>query len=372
MGWSELIDWVFDSDDSYYEHLKKDYGEDAPVIHAILDTAVDTISVASGPGLISSIVGSKMPTSKEARDAIWEDRHEILAVGSAAPGIGTVVSAIDATLHAAESVENNIEFFVEGTTGEDEPIYDENGNVIGWQDKWMTEEMQRKAYYAESHGVNATVGAVLTMTGANYFKGGKAAVQTARKSGNFIEKLFLKNMDNAGEAVVSNASKREAAEAAYKKSVNTMKAANTEAKQAAVNEAKENALAFEARQQVKAATTKTAKDQAKQQVADHALYAGVERSKKEVAEQTAQAAKQQAIKAATEKEIARRAQEAALKKYARGVRAIDALSTSNNIRSFLTTSVSVGLAEVSIYNKNIDRMGVSDKYKAPAIPYVNK
>ena len=151
-----------------------------------------------------------------------------------------------------------------------------------------------------------------------------------------------------------------------------MKAANTEAKQAAVNEAKENVLAFEARQQVKAATTKTAKDQAKQQVEDHALYAGVERSKKEVAEQTAQAAKQQAFKAATEKEMARRAQEAALKKYGRGVRAIDALSASNNIRSFLTTSVSVGLAEVSIYNKNIDRQGVSDKYKAPTIPYVNE
>lgn len=372
MGWSELIDWVFDSDDSYYEHLKKDYGEDAPVVHAIFDTALDTISVTTGSGLISSIVGSKAPTSKEARDAIWEDRHEILAVGGAAPVIGTAISAIDSCLHAVEGFENNVEFFVEGATGEDEAIYDENGNVIGWKDKWMTEEMQRKAYYAESHGVNATVGAVLTMTGANYFKGGKAAVQTARKSGNFIEKLFLKNIDDAGEAVVSNASKREAAEAAYKESVNTMKAANTEAKQAAVNEAKENVLAFEARQQVKAATTKTAKDQAKQQVEDHALYAGVERSKKEVAEQTAQAAKQQAFKAATEKEMARRAQEAALKKYGRGVRAIDALSASNNIRSFLTTSVSVGLAEVSIYNKNIDRQGVSDKYKAPTIPYVNE
>ena len=55
-----------------------------------------------------------------------------------------------------------------------------------------------------------------------------------------------------------------------------------------------------------------------------------------------------------------------------GLNAINFLESSNNIRSFLTTSVSVGLAEVSIYNKNIDRQGVSDKYKAPTIPYVNE
>ncbi len=347
MGWSEFFDWVIDSDDSYYEHLKKDYGEDAPVIHAIFDTAVETISVTSAPGIISSIVHSKAPTSKEARDAIWEDRHEILAIGSAAPGVGTVISAIDATLHAAESVENNVEFFIEGATGEDEPIYDENGNVIGWKDKWETDKMKRKANYAESHGVNATIGAALTLTGGNYFKGGKAAVTAARKGGgNIVERFLVKNTDEAAEAITSNASKRATADATFRESASTVRTANNQARQAATREATETALSKEASKAAEGASG-AAKEAAEQQAKDHALYAGLERSIKEEAEREAQAATQQAIKAAAERETARVAEEAAIKKHQLGMRAIDFLQSSNNIRSFLATSVTIGMATVS-------------------------
>ena len=44
MGWNEFWGWALsDDDESYWEHLERDYGKDAPVIHAIMDTAVDTV-----------------------------------------------------------------------------------------------------------------------------------------------------------------------------------------------------------------------------------------------------------------------------------------------------------------------------------------
>ncbi len=362
MGWNEFWEWTFsDSDESFYEHLEKEYGEDAPVLHAILDTAVDTaVGAIPGIGQVYTVTNAKTPAIKEVKDVIWEDRHEILAVGSAVPVVGTAVSAIDATLHAAESVENNVEFFIEGATGEDEPIYDDQGNIIGYKDKWMTDKMNRKRKHAQSHGVSATLGAVMTMTGANYAKGGKAVVAASKKGGGFVEKLFLKNLDNASDAVATNATKRSVADAAFHNSANTVKSANANARAAASREAEERALSEAA-----------AKQGAEQQAKDHAMYAGLERLAKEKAEKEAQAATQQAMKAAAERESARVAEEAARKKWEQGIRAIDALHASNNIRTFLSTSVSIGLATVSEYNKNIERMGVSDNYKAPTIPYVN-
>lgn len=350
MGWNEFWDWKFsDSDESFYEHLEKEYGEDAPILHAILDTAVDSaVGAIPVAGQIYTIANARNPEIKEAKDAIWEERHEILAVGSAVPVVGTAVSAIDATLHAAESVENNVEFFIEGATGEDEPIYDENGNVIGWKDKWETDKMKRKANYATTHGVNATVGAVLTVTGANYFKGGKAAVTAAQKGGgNLIERLFVKNVDNAVDSVAENATKRAAADATFHESANAARTASAQARQAAVKEGEEAALAWEANNAAKKATTNAAIEAAEQQAKNHTVYAGLERSIKEQAERDAQAAMERAAKAAAERDAAKLAEDAARQQWERGMRAIDFLQSSNNIRSFLATSVTIGMAVVS-------------------------
>ena len=445
MGWNEFWDWKFsDSDESFYEHLEKEYGEDAPVLHAILDTAVDTV-VGAIPvaGQVYTVANARNPEIKEAKDAIWEDRHEILAVGSAVPIVGTAVSAIDATLHAAESVENNVEFFIEGATGEDEPIYDENGNLIGWKDKWMTDKMQRKKKNAVSHGANATLGAVMTMTGANYAKGGKAAVTAAQKSGGYLEKIFTKQVSNATKKATEEEAKRAAAqtarEAAEKKgtkgAIDKVTAdaayearakAGSEAKTAvetsesAAEAAKKKAVADEAAK--KAAEKRAAADEAAKKAAEdptkrslrkdasrkaqdasnaegHAAAlekkateaqnavdkaaADAERSAIQNADQAAKEAGEAAARKA-EKTAAREAEEAAAKEAAaasakaaaeqtaaRGIRVIDALRASNNIRTFLATSVTIGLATVSEYNKNIDRKGLSDDYKAPAIPYIN-
>lgn len=373
MGWNEFWDWTFsDSDDSFYEHLEKEYGEDAPILHAILDTAVDTaIGAVPIVGQVYSVANAKDPTIKEVKDVIWEDRHEILAVGSAVPVVGTVVSAVDATLHAAESVENNVEFFIEGATGEDEPIYDENGNIIGYKDKWMTDKMQRKAKYAESHGANAALGAVMTMSGANYAKGGKAVVTASKKGGGFVEKLFTKRIDKASDAVATNAAKRSAADAAFHESANTVRSANTAAREAASREAKARATSADYIVSGMKETTKAGKEAAASDAKLYSEIAGLERLSKEAAEREATAASQQAVKAAAERETARVAEEAARKEWEQGIRAIDALRASNNLRTFLTTSVTIGLATVSEYNKNIERFGVSDDYKAPAIPYIN-
>lgn len=394
MGWNEFWDWALsDSDESYYEHLKKDYGEDAPIIHAILDTAADTVVGAiPGVGVAYTIANTQTPAIKETKDVLWEDRHEILGVGSAVPIVGTAVSAIDATLHAAESVENDVEFFVEGATGEDEPIYDENGNIIGWRDKWMTEEMQRKKNYAVSHGVNATVGAVLTLTGGNYFKGGKAAVEAAKKGGgNVVERFLVKNADEAAKAAEDTArmTKNIAAEGAEQVSkaeiVAAEKKAAAEAAERTAQQATENATIkrAEAKAAAEAAAEEGAKKSAKRNASKKAQQASNAEGHAAAKQANADAAKTASAEAdATLKQVtdnaAARNQAAnyknnkAQRRYQMGLNAINFLESSNNIRSFLTTSVSVGLAEVSIYNKNIDRMGVSDKYKAPTIPYVNE
>ncbi len=373
MGWNEFWGWALsDDDESYWEHLERDYGKDAPVIHAILDTAVDTV-VGAVPvvGQVYSVENAKNPTIKEVKDVIWEDRHEIMAIGGAVPVIGTAVSAADAVLHAAESVENNVEFFVEGAVSEDEPIYDENGNIIGYKDKWMTDKMNEKRKYAQSHGVSATLGAVMTMTGANYAKGGKAVVAASKKGGGFVEKLFLKNIDNASEAVATNAAKRSAADAAFHNSANTVKSANAKARQAAAREAEERATSADFLVSGFKETTEAGKKAAADNANLHAVLAGIARGSKEEAEREAQVAAQQAMKAAAERETARVAEEAARKKWEQGIRAIDALQASRNLKSFLTTSVSIGLASYSEYNKNIERFDLSDSHKLPSIPYIS-
>ncbi len=330
MGWNEFWGWALsDDDESYWEHLERDYGKDAPVIHAIMDTAVDT--VVNFGGISYALNDGKPAISKETRDDVWEERHEILSVASCVPAIGTVAGAVDATLHAAESVENNVEFFVEGAVSEDEPIYDENGNIIGWKDKWMTDKMNEKRKYAQEHGVNATVNAVLTMTGANYFKGGKAAVQASKKGGNIIEKLFIKNVDEAADEAVKQSAKKTAAETAKKTATQEYKTASAEVRRYVTEESSERKMKEAAR----AAKNET-------EMATHALNEGIMHSGRNLAETTAEAARKRAVAAAGEEAAAETARHQALQSWSRGIKAINFLQSSNDIRSFLVTAYTLG------------------------------
>lgn len=330
MGWNEFWGWALsDDDESYWEHLERDYGKDAPVIHAIMDTAVDT--VVNFGGISYALNDGKPAISKETRDDVWEERHEILSVASCVPAIGTVAGAVDATLHAAESVENNVEFFVEGAVSEDEPIYDENGNIIGWKDKWMTDKMNEKRKYAQEHGVNATVNAVLTMTGANYFKGGKAAVQASKKGGNIIEKLFIKNVDEAADEAVKQSAKKTAAEIAKKTATQEYKTASAEVRRYVTEESSERKMKEAAR----AAKNET-------EMATHALNEGIMHSGRNLAETTAEAARKRAVAAAGEEAAAETARHQALQSWSRGIKAINFLQSSNDIRSFLVTAYTLG------------------------------
>lgn len=330
MGWNEFWGWALsDDDESYWEHLERDYGKDAPVIHAIMDTAVDT--VVNFGGVSYALNDGKPAISKETRDDVWEERHEILSVASCVPAIGTVAGAVDATLHAAESVENNVEFFVEGAVSEDEPIYDENGNIIGWKDKWMTDKMNEKRKYAQEHGVNATVNAVLTMTGANYFKGGKAAVQASKKGGNIIEKLFIKNVDEAADEAVKQSAKKTAAETAKKTATQEYKTANAEVRRYVTEEASERKM----KEAAIAAKNET-------EMATHALNEGIMHSGRNLAETTAEAARKRAVAAAGEEAAAETARHQALQSWSRGIKAINFLQSSNDIRSFLVTAYTLG------------------------------
>ena len=330
MGWNEFWGWALsDGDESYWEHLERDYGKDAPVIHAIMDTAVDT--VVNFGGISYALNDGKPAISKETRDDVWEERHEILSVASCVPAIGTVAGAVDATLHAAESVENNVEFFVEGAVSEDEPIYDENGNIIGWKDKWMTDKMNEKRKYAQEHGVNATVNAVLTMTGANYFKGGKAAVQASKKGGNIIEKLFIKNVDEAADEAVKQSAKKTAAETAKKTATQEYKTASAEVRRYVTEESSERKMKEAAR----AAKNET-------EMATHALNEGIMHSGRNLAETTAEAARKRAVAAAGEEAAAETARHQALQSWSRGIKAINFLQSSNDIRSFLVTAYTLG------------------------------
>lgn len=330
MGWNEFWGWALsDDDESYWEHLERDYGKDAPVIHAIMDTAVDT--VVNFGGISYALNDGKPAISKETRDDVWEERHEILSVASCVPAIGTVAGAVDATLHAAESVENNVEFFVEGAVSEDEPIYDENGNIIGWKDKWMTDKMNEKRKYAQEHGVNATVNAVLTMTGANYFKGGKAAVQASKKGGNIIEKLFIKNVDEAADEAVKQSAKKTAAETAKKTATQEYKTASAEVRRYVTEEASERKM----KEAAIAAKNET-------EMATHALNEGIMHSGRNLAETTAEAARKRAVAAAGEEAAAETARHQALQSWSRGIKAINFLQSSNDIRSFLVTAYTLG------------------------------
>lgn len=330
MGWNEFWGWALsDDDESYWEHLERDYGKDAPVIHAIMDTAVDT--VVNFGGISYALNDGKPAISKETRDDVWEERHEILSVASCVPAIGTVAGAVDATLHAAESVENNVEFFVEGAVSEDEPIYDENGTIIGWKDKWMTDKMNEKRKYAQEHGVNATVNAVLTMTGANYFKGGKAAVQASKKGGNIIEKLFIKNVDEAADEAVKQSAKKTAAETAKKTATQEYKTASAEVRRYVTEEASERKM----KEAAIAAKNET-------EMATHALNEGIMHSGRNLAETTAEAARKRAVAAAGEEAAAETARHQALQSWSRGIKAINFLQSSNDIRSFLVTAYTLG------------------------------
>lgn len=330
MGWNEFWGWALsDDDESYWEHLERDYGKDAPVIHAIMDTAVDT--VVNFGGISYALNDGKPAISKETRDDVWEERHEILSVASCVPAIGTVAGAVDATLHAVESVENNVEFFVEGAVSEDEPIYDENGTIIGWKDKWMTDKMNEKRKYAQEHGVNATVNAVLTMTGANYFKGGKAAVQASKKGGNIIEKLFIKNVDEAADEAVKQSAKKTAAETAKKTATQEYKTASAEVRRYVTEEASERKM----KEAAIAAKNET-------EMATHALNEGIMHSGRNLAETTAEAARKRAVAAAGEEAAAETARHQALQSWSRGIKAINFLQSSNDIRSFLVTAYTLG------------------------------
>lgn len=425
MGWNEFWDYFWsDTDESYYEHLENTYGKDAPVIHAILDTAVDT-AIGSVPvvGQIYSVQNAKNPTIKEVKDVIWEDRHEILAVGSAVPAVGTVVSAVDATLHAAESVENNVEFFIEGAVADDEPIYDEQGNVVGYTNKWETDHMKEKGKHASSHGANATLGAVLTVTGGNYFKGGKAVVQSSKNGGNLIERFFIKNADDAakaaedakrlsgevaargerevGAAATNAAEKRgvadaadrtakDAAETAAQKRAAAQNAEGTAqraAENAAQRRAEADAAAAAAQGQTKGAMKKKA-SQAAQNANNAEGHAAATQARAEAKAAEAGAAEGVSAKAAenaaarkAEADAADAAVDAAKEKALQnnqaatyilneakrreqmGIKAIDFLQNSNNLRSFLTTTVSIGMATVSEHDKNVERFGLPDSDK---------
>ena len=368
MGWNEFWGWALsDDDESYWEHLERDYGKDAPVIHAIMDTAVDT--VVNFGGISYALNDGKPAISKETRDDVWEERHEILSVASCVPAIGTVAGAVDATLHAAESVENNVEFFVEGAVSEDEPIYDENGNIIGWKDKWMTDKMNEKRKYAQEHGVNATVNAVLTMTGANYFKGGKAAVQASKKGGNIIEKIFIKNVDEAEKAVANvervtvegaenvakagtKAKRIDVADKAYKaeKAAEDAKYASKEAEyykkeaetwkqyasQTPKNETYQK-LATEYAEKAEGAVKKADEAKKASQAAQEAAVAAEKANP--ITNKAAERARQEALQNLNN---AKEAASIAQKKGERGMKAIDFLQKSNNIRSFLVTAYTLG------------------------------
>ncbi len=425
MGWGEMWDYVLsDTDESYYEHLQNTYGKDAPIIHAILDTAVDT-AVGTIPvvGQIYTVKYAKDPTVKEIKDVMWEDRHEILAVGSAIPAVGTVVSAVDATLHAAESVENNVEFFVEGALADDEPVYDTQGNIVGYTNKWETDYMKEKGEYASSHGANATLGAVLTLTGGNYFKGGKAAVQASKNGGNLVERFFIKNADDAGKAlddatqlvgevsargekevgaaVVNAAEKRgvadaaertaaDAAETATQKRVaanNAQDAAKRAAENATKQREKANAAATAAQGQTKGTmkrkasqTAQSAKNaeghaaamqlRADAKVAEASAAEGVSaKAAENAAARKAEADAADAARKVAEEKALQNNQAAnyilngAKRREQMGVQAITLLENSNNLRSFLTTSFSIGMATVSEYDKNVERFGLPDSKK---------
>ncbi|MBQ6309287.1 MAG: hypothetical protein IJK82_05720, partial [Prevotella sp.] len=142
-------------------------------------------------------------------------------------------------------------------------------------------------------------------------------------------------------------------------------------KRAEAKAAAEAAAEEGAKKSAKKKASKTA-----QQASNAEGHAAAQQAKADAAK-AASAEADASLKQVTENAVARNQaanyiNNEAQRRYQMGIKAINFLESSNNIRSFLTTSVSVGLAEVSIYNKNIDRQGVSDKYKLPTIPYVNE
>jgi hypothetical protein len=188
----------------------------------------------------------------------------------------------------------------------------------------MTKIDHRRTYYM-------TIDTETANTGANNFKGGKAAVQASKKGGNIIEKLFIKNVDEAADEAVKQSAKKTAAETAKKTATQEYKTASAEVRRYVTEESSERKMKEAAR----AAKNET-------EMATHALNEGIMHSGRNLAETTAEAARKRAVAAAGEEAAAETARHQALQSWSRGIKAINFLQSSNDIRSFLVTAYTLG------------------------------
>ncbi|MBO4811177.1 MAG: hypothetical protein J5552_06365 [Prevotella sp.] len=201
--------------DANKDVLEAEYGRDAPITRAIVENVVMS---GGNPviGLGIQVLKDHVPAVKEASDAIWESRHDIMGIAGAVPGASVVVGPIDAIWQAVEGMENTAEAMASvkreevkivtyQTDVNGELVLDDNGDPIKKvETHYKYSADKEKMEFAKNEAIGAAISAACSIPGPSYAKAAKA-VPGVKQLGMRLYKLGSKVPGKAGEKMADNA-----------------------------------------------------------------------------------------------------------------------------------------------------------------------
>ncbi|MBR2235361.1 MAG: hypothetical protein IJ892_09945 [Prevotella sp.] len=197
------------------DELESQYGKDAPITRAIVENVVMS---GGNPviGLGIQVLKNNVPAVKEASDAVWDARHDIMGIAGAVPGASFIVGPVDAIWQSVEGMENMAEAMASVKREEVKvTIYktDDNGDLVLDADGKPIKEVETHYKYsadkekmelAKGEAIGAAISAACSIPGPSYIKAAKA-VPGAKQLGMRLFKLGSKMPGKAGQAMADNA-----------------------------------------------------------------------------------------------------------------------------------------------------------------------